>query len=121
VKILVDMNLSPAWVNALERRGYSAVHWSTIGDVKSSDSAILEWACANGYILFTNDLDFGAILASARATAPSVIQMRAQDLTPEHLIELVVDTLRQHETLLKQGALISVDEAGQRSRVLPLL
>ncbi len=64
MKVLVDMNLSPQWVPVLERHGWQAVHWSSVGDPRASDSAILGWAKANGYVVFTHDLDFGAILAS---------------------------------------------------------
>ena len=31
MKLLVDMNLSPGWVDRLGRHGFEAVHWSTIG------------------------------------------------------------------------------------------
>ena len=31
MKLLVDMNLSPSWVDRLARHGFEAVHWSTIG------------------------------------------------------------------------------------------
>jgi predicted nuclease of predicted toxin-antitoxin system len=30
MKLVVDMNLSIAWIDALERRGFTAAHWSTI-------------------------------------------------------------------------------------------
>jgi len=30
VKLLVDMNLSPSWVDRLASHGFDAVHWSTI-------------------------------------------------------------------------------------------
>ena len=29
MKLLVDMNLSPSWVERLARHGFEAVHWST--------------------------------------------------------------------------------------------
>jgi predicted nuclease of predicted toxin-antitoxin system len=121
VKILVDMNLSPLWVQALEEHGFAAIHWSSIGDGRAPDSEVMKWAHDNDHIVFTNDLDFGAILAMTRATAPSVIQARAQDVSPEHLSELVVRGLRQHEAILEEGALITIDEARLRSRILPLL
>ncbi len=71
--------------------------------------------------MFTNDLDFGAILAVGRATAPSVVQVRTQDVTPERLTALLVRALRQHEVILQQGALITIDEIRLRSRILPLV
>ena len=121
MKILVDMNLSPAWVRALEDHGFSATHWSSVGDGRAPDSIVLAWAHDNGHVVLTHDLDFGAILAVTQATAPSVIQVRAQDVSPEHLVDLVVRGLRQHESVLEQGALITIDEARLRSRILPLI
>ena len=121
MKILVDMNLSPSWVPILERNGFPAVHWSAMGDGRAPDPLVLGWARDNGYIVFTNDLDFGTILAITRAASPSVIQVRTQDVTPEHLGEIVVTALHQHEEILLQGALITVDEFRLRSRILPLI
>jgi len=31
MKILLDMNMSPQWVNALISRGIPATHWSSVG------------------------------------------------------------------------------------------
>jgi predicted nuclease of predicted toxin-antitoxin system len=80
----------------------------------------MKWARDNDNVVFTNDLDFGAILAVTKAKAPSVIQVRARDVSPEHLAGLVVRGLRQHRPMLEQGALISIDEARLRSRILLL-
>jgi predicted nuclease of predicted toxin-antitoxin system len=121
MKVLIDMNLSPSWVQALEDHGFEVLHWSSVGDGRAPDSVVLAWAKDNGYIVFTNDLDFGAILANTRASAPSVIQVRTQDLSPARLIGLVVRGLRQHESALERGAVISIDEERLRSRVLPLV
>jgi predicted nuclease of predicted toxin-antitoxin system len=73
------------------------------------------------YVVLTNDLDFGAILAATRAAAPSVVQVRAQDVAPEHLGDLVIRALRQYEDILQRGALITIDETRLRSRILPLI
>ena len=67
MKILIDMNLSPAWVSVLEDAGHTASHWSAIGSMNAPDREILSWAKMNGYVLFTHDLDFGAILAATAA------------------------------------------------------
>jgi predicted nuclease of predicted toxin-antitoxin system len=53
MKLVVDMNLSIAWIDALERRGFTAAHWSTIGPQDATDEAIMEWARANGAIGLT--------------------------------------------------------------------
>jgi len=71
-------------------------------------------------VVFTHDLDFGSILAHTQAGKPSVFQVRARDVTPGHLGSLVIQTLRQFTKELETGALVSVDEARQRVRLLPL-
>ncbi|HLC41079.1 MAG TPA: DUF5615 family PIN-like protein [Methylomirabilota bacterium] len=71
--------------------------------------------------MFTHDLDFGALLAATGAEGPGVIQIRTQDVTPAHLEGTVVDALRQYGSQLEAGALITVDEARARSRILPLV
>lgn len=120
MKLLVDVNLSPTWISLLERQGWQAVHWSAVGDPRAPDRTIMDWARASGFVVFTHDLDFGAILAVTRAQGPSVIQVRAQDVSPEHLGRLVIDALHQYEAVLEAGALIVVDESRCRARILPL-
>jgi len=120
MKILIDMNLSPDWTDLLRSAGWSAEHCSRIGPPNASDLEILSFAKANGYVLFTHDLDFGAILALSREAAPSVIQIRTQNLTPGSLAPLLLRTLDQFQDVLERGALISVDEFAVRARILPL-
>ncbi|MFA6285782.1 MAG: DUF5615 family PIN-like protein [Opitutaceae bacterium] len=120
MRILVDMNLSPAWVDTLRAAGWETVHWSTTGDARAPDTVIFSFAREHHWTVFTNDLDFGTLLAHARTGAPSVFQLRAQDLTPAHLAPLVIKTLRRFAAELEAGALVTVDEQRQRVRLLPL-
>jgi predicted nuclease of predicted toxin-antitoxin system len=120
VKILIDMNLSPDWADVFVQHGLTAVHWSTIGDPRSEDTVLMDWARANGHILFTHDLDFGTVLALTQAESPSVIQVRTQDVTPSHLAKAVIEVLQDNEALLEAGALIVLDEGRSRVRILPL-
>jgi predicted nuclease of predicted toxin-antitoxin system len=120
VKILIDMNLSPGWVPLLQQHGWSAVHWSTIGDPRAADQDIMAWALANSHAVFTHDLDFGTVLALTHATGPSVLQIRGQDVMPDHMGPLVIAALRQHESYLAAGALVVIDSSRCRVRVLPL-
>ena len=120
MKFLIDMNLAPRWVEVLEKAGYRAVHWTEVGDATAPDQAILSWAQSSGYVVFTHDLDFGAILAATKAKAPSVLQLRTQDVNPHHLEALVLSVVRQYQEKLCEGALISVDPDRARVRVLPI-
>ena len=120
MKLLIDMNLSPDWVEALSAEGIDAVHWSKLGSSSASDKELMAWAKSNGHIVLTHDLDFGAILAATNAEAPSVVQLRFQDLVPSHAKQLVVKVLNTYRHELEQGALISLDEDKARVRILPL-
>ena len=114
------MNLSPDWVATFAAAGIESVHWLAVGDPKADDAEIIEHARTNGYIVFTHDLDFGTILTMTRAEGPSVIQVRAQDILPSVLANIVISVLRENERFLNKGALIVVDETRARVRILPL-
>jgi len=114
------MNLSPDWVKVFEKYDIEAVHWSNVGDPREKDMVIMEWVRANGYILFTHDLDFGSLLAATAAEAPSVIQVRTQDILPPSIENLIISALRQFESELNNGALVTVDKAQSRVRILPI-
>jgi len=118
--ILVDMNLSPDWVPFLRQHGHTAAHWSTVGDVRALDPEIMEWARNNGHIVLTHDLDFGTILAQTHATGPSVVLVRGDDTFPSALGNAVIAALQQCEADLRAGALVAVDAARRRVRILPI-
>ena len=120
IKILIDMNLPPKWVDVFDAEGWEAVHWSKIGDFGATDQVIMKWALDHGFIVFTHDLDFGSILAATSAAAPSVIQVRTQNVMPESVGIIVVDAVRKFKDKLGDGALISIDHKKARARVLPL-
>ena len=120
IKILIDMNLPPKWVAIFIAEGWEAVHWSEIGAIDAQDKVILKWARNNDFIVFTHDLDFGALLAAAGSEGPSVIQVRTQNITPEATDKLVTDAIHQFMEELVRGALISVNPRRSRARILPL-
>jgi predicted nuclease of predicted toxin-antitoxin system len=120
LRIVVDMNLSFEWVALLEQAGWPAVHWSAVGDPRADDATIMAWALAEGRVVFTHDLDFGTALALTHAGGPSVIQMRSQRVLPEQIGPSVLAALKQFEAELSAGALVVVEEARSRVRVLPL-
>ena len=120
MKLLVDMNLSPSWVDRLAGHGFESVHWFTIGAATAPDVEILAWANEHEFVLITNDLDFSAILAAGAVDGPSVVQLRTQDLLSESAARIVARALAAHREDIKRGALLSIDEGGTRVRMLPL-
>ncbi len=119
MKVLIDMNLSTKWVPVLEQHGWHAVHWRDIGEPHASDNTIIAWAREKGYIVFTQDLDFGTLLATTYVQKPSVIQVRIQNALPKNLGPWLARILQQHETALESGALLTVTEDRTRVRILP--
>jgi predicted nuclease of predicted toxin-antitoxin system len=80
----------------------------------------MEWAREHEAIVFTHDLDFGIILAHTRLGSPSVLQVRTQDVSPEELGPTIVSVLNANQFLVERGALITVDHAKARVRILPI-
>ena len=120
MKIVLDMNISPIWENFLNNAGHDAIHWSKIGDIRAEDSEIIQWAKDNKFIVFTHDLDFSSLLFVTGAKAPSVIQLRVQNILPSSVGNIVLETLQVALEKLESGALITIDPRRQRIRILPL-
>jgi predicted nuclease of predicted toxin-antitoxin system len=114
------MNLTPQWRPHLERAGHEVRHWSEIGAYNAPDTTRMEWARQNDYIVFTHDLDYGALLYLTGATAPSVIQVRGADVRPTALLGSILNALLEAEDALAAGALVTVDVIRHRISVLPL-
>jgi predicted nuclease of predicted toxin-antitoxin system len=54
IKLVVDISLSPAWVDVFTKHGWSAVHWSTVGDPRAKDRVVMAWAREHGHVVFTH-------------------------------------------------------------------
>ena len=120
MKIVLDMNISPIWESFLCNAGHEAIHWSKIGDIRAEDLEIMQWAKDNEFIVFTHDLDFSSLLFATGAKAPSVIQLRVQNILPSSVGNVVLETLQTVSEQLENGVLITIDPRRQRIRVLPL-
>lgn len=120
MRILLDMNLSPRWVSVLQQAGFEAQHWSEVGRRDAPDSEIMSFAAASGFVVLTNDLDFSAILAATQGRKPSVVQIRAYDLSPEMIETQVLRSLLESTNALEIGALLTIDVGRARLRFLPL-
>ena len=89
MKILLDMNISPSWA-------------------REHDS-----------IVFTHDLDFGALLFATQVKKPRVVQIRTEDIRPQSIGELVIGVLESTQQQLNEGALVTIHPRKSRVRLLP--
>jgi len=74
----------------------------------------MAWARENRYIVFTNDLDYGALLFATAAASPSVIQIRVEDIRPASAEHAVLFALKAAAEDLSTGALVTIDPRRQR-------
>ena len=119
MRILIDMNLSPRWAELLQSCNFGAIHWSSVGRGDAPDTEIAGFATDNGYVVLTHDLDFGTILAATKGMGPSVVQIRARDVSPAVIGSRVVAALRQVAPELEVGAVLTIDVDRTRLRLPP--
>jgi predicted nuclease of predicted toxin-antitoxin system len=120
VKVLIDMNISPLCAPRFAAAGHEALHWSSVGAPDASDADVMAWARDRGMVVLTHDLDFGDILGASAAMGPSVIQLRADRLAVDVTSTLVISALREYGSELAAGALLTIDAARLRVRLLPI-
>lgn len=121
MKLLVDENLPPRVAALLVEAGHDAVHVRDLGAAGASDPEIVALALTQGRTIISADTDFGALLAAAGTTGPSVILVReVVDRLPPDLVALLVGCIEQLEEHLTAGVMIALTPAGARVRRLPL-
>jgi len=120
MKILVDMNLSPRWIDFFAENGVDAVHWTSIGRPDDPDIEIIAYAKLRDFVILTNDLDFGYILAISKGKKPSVIQTRTEVLDPDKIGGIVVSAVKVLAADIDSGALVTIGPGKTRVSLLPL-
>ena len=120
MRLLLDMNLPPSLTGFFKNQGHECRHWKEVGDGAAPDSQVLSWAAANGFVVVTHDLDFSAILAATGGNAPSVIQVKTQDVLSPEFRQTLAGVLTRFSAELASGAIVTVDPGRARVRILPV-
>lgn len=120
MKFLADMGISQTTVKWLKGQGFYAVHGRNLNMHRASDPEILEKAKNDKCIVLTCDLDFGEILSASGEAFPSVIILRLEDETPEHVNKRLTQVLPESTEALLKGAIVVVEEGRHRIRRLPV-
>ncbi|GII79661.1 hypothetical protein Sru01_46430 [Sphaerisporangium rufum] len=121
MNFLVDENLSPRIADLLTKAGHDSAHVRDLQATSAPDSMIMNIARADGRVIISADTDFGALLAQARATEPSIILVRELlELRPPELVNIVLNHLDVLEPHLRAGAIAAFTTSGIRVRTLPL-
>ena len=119
-RLLIDMPLARRVADQLSADGHDAIHLSQQGLGRLADEEIFAKARAEGRIIVTADLDFGAIIARTGSQAVSVIVFRLANLQADHVVTLLRRVLAKATADLNGGAVVTVEETRVRIRHLPL-
>jgi predicted nuclease of predicted toxin-antitoxin system len=120
MRFLADMGISHIVVTWLQAQGHDATHLRDEGLHRLENGEIFTKALRESRIILTWDLDFSEILAlSGRHTVSAVI-FRLVNTRSAHVIERLARVLQESAQDLEDGAIISVEEARHRVRLLPL-
>jgi predicted nuclease of predicted toxin-antitoxin system len=119
MKLLIDMNLWPGWIPYLADFGIEAIHRASVGRADAPDIEILTYSRDHGFVILTQDIDFGCLLAITQHAKPSIVQIRSEDVAPEAIGQRIVQALKQMQAELEAGAIVTVDPVRARLRLLP--
>ncbi len=120
VKPLVDMNLSPYWIERLTAADPPRFIGHALPVSTRPDSEIMAYTAEHDYFVVTHDLDFSAILAAIQGANPSVVQVRAENLSPAIIRGQLIADIKQMTPELAAGALLTVTPSRARLHVRPL-
>jgi len=120
LKFIADMDISPLTVNRLKERGWEIIRVSDVMDARTSDIEILNYARDHNKVVITHDLDFSELLAIHGFAAPSVINLRIENMFPDFVTHRIIEVVSQLEEELLRGIVVSVDEISARFRHLPI-
>lgn len=121
MRFLLDQGLPRSTVAELAKRGVVAEHVGDLGMARAKDQDILAESRTRGAIAVTLDADFHTILATTRASEPSVIRIRIEGLKGADVATILEAVIADASTELIAGAAVTVTRSGIRIRLLPLI
>lgn len=120
MKWLLNMNIPRRLKVLLESVGHQCRHSGDIGLAQADDWTILNEAARGDEVIITHDLDYGRLLAFSGATKPSVVIVRLSKPHPDIVFERLKSVWNAIEQPLKEGAIVVIEDATTRIRLLPV-
>ena len=120
MKFLLDENLPPSLCVQLSEIGHEAIHVRQCGLTGAPDLEIVNYTKAKQLCIITHDLDFSRIISLSGLDKPSVITLRHEKIGPQILLNVLTSQIPHIESILENGALVTIDEDKIRYRLLPL-
>ncbi len=120
MRFLADMGISQVVVAWLQAQGHEPTHLRDEGLHRLENGEIVTKAFREPRVILTWDLDFTEILALSGRHQVSAVIFRLVNTRSAHVIERFARVLQESAQDLEDGAIISVEEARHRVRLLPL-
>lgn len=120
MKFIADINISPKVVATLRARGHDVTRCDTFLPSTAEDHEIAALASKQGAAIITRDQDFAAILAMARASAPSIVNVRLVRTDAAFVAATLDAVLVAHAPAIAAGSVVTVEEGGVRIHRLPI-
>jgi predicted nuclease of predicted toxin-antitoxin system len=121
LRFLIDNALSPRLAEQLRAAGHDALHVRDYELQSAADEEIFDLAAAEDRILVSADTDFAMLLATRRASRPSVVLFRrSTERRPEQQAALLLANRDAVTDELEAGAVAVFEPRRIRIRRLPL-
>jgi predicted nuclease of predicted toxin-antitoxin system len=108
MKLLLDQNLSPRLIARLTSVYPGISHVSLVGLDRAPDSAVWDYARANGFAIVTKDSDFND-MSVLRGVPPKVIWLRLGNCTTD-MFEQVLRRAHTQVTAFENDDAVNVRE-----------
>lgn len=119
-RLLLDQGCPRSTCTILNTEGWDVIHVGDLCMSRARDAEVLERAMAEGRVCVTLDADFHALLAVSGARGPSTVRIRIEGPDATALANLIRRAWPQIEAHLDRGAMITIDPASIRTRMLPI-
>lgn len=120
MRLLADVHISPRTVEYLNAAGHDVVAIHSVLPADSPDRDIVRMATELDRAVLTQDLGFSGILASTRASKPSLVSLRLSRPLVDNVNLRLRQVLPALEDAVAKGVIATVEDDRVRVRTLPL-
>jgi predicted nuclease of predicted toxin-antitoxin system len=107
-RVLLDQGLPRDTADQLRTTSVECSHVGEIGMSAASDTEILEYAEANGFLVATLDADFHAMMVVTGRSSPSVIRIRLEGVKGTAIAAIIQDVRSVYAADLANGCMVTV-------------
>ena len=114
------MGVSVEVVRWLRSEGHDAIHLREQSLQRLADPQVFTKSIEEDWVLLTFDLDFGEIAALSKGKPGKVIVFRLRNTRAANVIARLSSVISDCRAELDSGAVVSVEDARYRVRLLPI-